>query len=484
MKQEIVLFRPNSEMALVAQTLGVTLRVALQTSNIAALLASGPGGIVVCESLKDIESLEPQPLHCSYGCFLLDDSPVEVEPEWPYFDQAGLSSMNTLTRRVKLLLERVRAERQILALQDSAQQIESAHHNNQAVLEHLQSQLRQARDRANQEAGCKTELVNLLAHEIRTPINGIMGMVQWFADSPLDADQQMYLATLQRSGSAMLDMVNDLLDWGKLDHGVATSAGASFDLIALLDEVRLLCSTLAAEKGLQLFVQTDMNLPRWIQADESKLRQVLINLIANGIKYTEQGSISLSLSKADLVNGKDQLKVVISDTGLGIESGQIPRLFEPFWQAEDWGSKYNKGSGLGLAIVQRLVQALDGEIAVTSELGQGSEFTVHLPLVESVALPTHVTLEQPSVPETVEMGRTYLYVLRSHLKDGALDEANSILSRLTKIGNRLRCVELNEAFETLESGLDQVASAGNLAQLDQIQALYQQATNDFKLGAA
>lgn len=244
-------------------------------------------------------------------------------------------------------------------------------------------QLQQAKDAAVAGSRAKGEFLANMSHELRTPLNAILGFTQlMLMDKAVPTDQREYLDIINSSGQHLLALINDVLEMSKIEAGGLKLNEASFDLVELLDRLEATFRLKAQSKQLQLRFELASNLPRYITADEGKLRQILINLVGNAIKFTSSGQVVLCAeitaesSKPD-PNNLYTLHFTIADTGSGIAPEEIDRLFEPFIQTRS-GQQAQEGTGLGLAITQRFVQLMGGKISVRSTLGRGSvfEFTI------------------------------------------------------------------------------------------------------------
>ncbi len=233
--------------------------------------------------------------------------------------------------------------------------------------------LQQAKDAADEASRAKSEFLSSMSHELRTPLNAVLGFTQVMQrDRGLREEQQQNLAIISRSGEHLLDLINDILEMSKIEAGQTTFNRSSFDLYRLLDSLETMLRLKAEAKGLQLIYERTANVPQYIQTDEGKLRQVLINLLGNAIKFTSEGGVILRVSSA-----KSNIEMIllfeVEDTGPGIAPHEMSKLFEVFGQTES-GRRSQQGTGLGLPISQKFVQLMGGEITVNSEVGQGSVF--------------------------------------------------------------------------------------------------------------
>ncbi|MBL8176838.1 MAG: response regulator [Bryobacterales bacterium] len=238
----------------------------------------------------------------------------------------------------------------------------------------LNRQLASARDRAEAATRLKSEFLANMSHEIRTPMNGIMGLTDLTLQSSLTAEQRKNLNLVKSSADSLLTVINDILDFSKVEAGKLTLDEEPFMLCEVTSETMRMLAVRAHEKGLEIAVVGDPRVPHRLIGDANRLRQVLVNLIGNSIKFTERGEVSLFVRVCEAGADGVLLEFRIADTGIGIPSERLATIFESFTQADGSISRRFGGTGLGLAITTRLVQLMGGEMAVRSELGNGSEF--------------------------------------------------------------------------------------------------------------
>lgn len=251
---------------------------------------------------------------------------------------------------------------------------------NTDLIERLEAAHRAAEmARQSAEAGdrTKSEFLATISHELRTPMNGIMGMTGLLLGTRLSAQQRSYGDIIKESADALLNLINDILDLTKLESGRVDLDESPFELAQTIEGAVGLMAERAQSKGLDLASHIGPDVPEIMTADAGRLRQVLLNLLSNAIKFTEDGSVKLTAGIAP--HSRSVLRIEVVDTGIGIDAETLPRLFKPFSQAGGISRRYG-GTGLGLAISRRLIDAMGGEIDVQSEPGSGTRFTVDLPI--------------------------------------------------------------------------------------------------------
>lgn len=267
---------------------------------------------------------------------------------------------------------------------------------------HAEADLRAARDQALDAARAKSEFLAIVSHELRTPMQGFLGALSLLLGSGLTEAQQEYANLMQSCAQAQLAVVNDLLDFSKIEAGKVTFTLRPDDLQRTVNEVIMLLAGDAEKKGLRLSAHYDDGAPRYVSIDRERVRQILMNLVGNAIKFTPRGSIRVHVSGQVDSSSRAQLRLVVADTGIGIPQDKLPFVFERFSQVDSSSTRRHGGTGLGLSICKELVELMGGHIGVTSQPGRGSEFWVTL---EAPLAPAQCA-EEPRTPRASESTST------------------------------------------------------------------------------
>jgi len=247
------------------------------------------------------------------------------------------------------------------------------------AIKQVQDALRIARDQALEASRAKTQLLSKVSHELRTPLGGILGyaeLMQGNTFGQLNQKQNKAVTEIMDSAEYLGNMVNELLDEAQLRSSTATLIEKNFSPFKLVQAASSGMDILAEKKGLKFSMQIDPNLPQEIYGDDRRIRQIIINLIGNAIKFTSEGSVRLSVSRAD----DNHWEIRVADTGIGIPQEAQATVFEPFKQVNSSVTRDNRGVGLGLSITKQLVDLMHGKITIESESGKGSTFTTLLPI--------------------------------------------------------------------------------------------------------
>jgi len=342
---------------------------------------------------------------------IMEYSLAEVVGRGPQFFMTGPESDPRIVRRVKSAMERGEGISTDLVNYSKTGRKYHVHleiqpvRNEQGVLENFiaieaditgrvatETALRRAKAEADDASRAKSEFLASMSHEIRTPMNGVIGMTSLLLETPLSPEQSDYVATIRTSGEALLTIINDILDFSKIESGKMELEQQPVDLQACVEEAFDLFAMAAAAKGVELTYYIHEGVPDWITGDATRLRQVLVNLVNNAVKFTPQGSVAVEVSRADPPEGapENQNRIwacfAMHDTGIGIPPERVNRLFKPFSQVDSSTTRKYGGTGLGLAICQRLTALMGGEIRVESAINQGSVFSFTIP-IEPVPAP-------------------------------------------------------------------------------------------------
>ena len=334
---------------------------------------------------KDLVKVEARTLEDNFKA-LPEDRPVlnfdrkaeaaDGHVEWQQYNlrrlNRGAGTEKEFQAVIQNITPRKRAE---LALQDAKAEVERAN----LELKHAVADARAAAEQANRANTAKSEFLANMSHEIRTPLGGILGMVELLAQTRLDRRQREFADAAAESANALLHVINDVLDFSKIEAGKMTIAREDFSLRSIVDSVLENAATREPGKKLALAAVVNREVPHHLVGDPIRLRQVLLNLVGNGIKFTDHGEVVVRVSPLLHAKGRIKLRFEVTDTGIGLTPEQTKLLFQPFVQADTSSSRKFGGTGLGLAISRKIVELMGGRIGVHSAAGTGSTFWFELP---------------------------------------------------------------------------------------------------------
>lgn len=244
----------------------------------------------------------------------------------------------------------------------------------------VQENLIKAKEEAIKYAQMKSEFLANMSHEIRTPMNGVLGMVSLLAETELNEEQKDMLKTIKSSGDSLLTVINDILDFSKIEAGKLELEKVNFSISRIIKDSKVLFSKISQEKNIEIKTDVDPSTPDVLIGDMNRIKQIIVNLISNSVKFTEKGFVSINVSAKELTKNKYEVQIVVKDTGIGISEENQKKLFKSFSQADSSITRKFGGTGLGLSICSKLIDMMKGKITLYSKLNEGTEFKVILPL--------------------------------------------------------------------------------------------------------
>ena len=374
--------------------------LARQHAYLDALIASTPVAIAVLDGRRSIRSVNPA-FETLFGYSTAEAVGASIDalivPDSLRSESSDLEARARAGEIVRVEIERRRKDGRPIQVRLSAAAVKAAPEGGLVALyedisdrKAAEQAMRAARDLAERVARARSAFLANMSHEIRTPMNAVLGFVELVLDTDLQVEQRRALELVRSSSEALLTILNDILDYSKIEAEHLELESIPFDLPKVVHATATLLAVRAREKHLELTVDVPPDVPHIMRGDPTRVRQVLMNLIGNAIKFTEQGEVDVSAAVVGYHDDRTSVRFRVRDTGIGISDEQLATIFDEFTQADASMTRRYGGTGLGLAISRKLVALMGGQLSVTSEVGRGSEFsfTLRLPVERSAAAAT------------------------------------------------------------------------------------------------
>jgi len=389
--------------------------LASQHAYLDALIASTPVAIAVLDGRRQIRSVNPA-FETLFGYSAAEVTGTGIDrlivPESLRSESSDLEARARSGEIVRVEVERKRKDGQRIQVRLSAAAVKAAADGALVALyedisdrKAAEQAMRAARDLAERVARARSAFLANMSHEIRTPMNAVLGFVELVLDTELAPEQRRALELVRSSSEALLTILNDILDYSKIEAEHLELETIPFDLPKVVHATATLLAVRAREKHLELTVDVPPDVPHLVRGDPTRVRQVLMNLIGNAIKFTEEGEVDVSAAVAGHHGDSTSVRFRVRDTGIGISEPQLATIFDEFTQADASMTRRYGGTGLGLAISRRLVALMGGALTVTSEVGRGSEFSFTLPF------PVEATAGAPAPGRRASLGGRRLLVV-------------------------------------------------------------------------
>src|SRR5947207_1733739 len=381
-----------------------TQELARQHAYLDALIASTPVAIAVLDDQRTVRSVNPAFVTLfGYSATEVAGASIDglIVPESLRSESGDLEARARAGEIVRVEVERRRKDGRHIQVRLSAAAVKAAAEGGLVALyedisdrKAAEQAMRAARDLAERVARARSAFLANMSHEIRTPMNAVLGFVELVLDTELQVEQRRALELVRSSSEALLTILNDILDYSKIEAEHLELESIPFDLPKVVHATATLLAVRAREKHLELTVDVPPDVPRMVRGDPTRVRQVLMNLIGNAIKFTEQGEVDVSASVIARDGDEAAVQFRVRDTGIGISAEQRGTIFDEFTQADASMTRRYGGTGLGLAISRKLVALMGGQLSVTSEVGRGSEFsfTLRVPVEASAAATARATV--------------------------------------------------------------------------------------------